>query len=169
MDYSLSTSYYQNVLWDDITVDDKVTILPNDFTDVRATLSVPSDKQTGVYQGFLNFEGKYHKINSPVSYGVLNSVEKDAEQTIISGSAGNTLYGNGYVKGAFDMTSRYMAGDWRQYYFDIQDNTINSATIDFEWENERTNFTAFMIDPDGKIIQTNFPSCLLYTSDAADE
>ena len=158
MDYSLSTSYYQNVLWDDITVDDKVTILPNDFTDVRATLSVPSDKQTGVYQGFLNFEGKYHKINSPVSYGVLNSVEKDAEQTIISGSAGNTLYGNGYVKGAFDMTGRYMAGDWRQYYFDIQDNTINSATIDFEWENERTNFTAFMIDPDGKIIQTNFPS-----------
>ena len=71
MDYSLSTSYYQNVLWDDITVDDKVTILPNDFTDVRATLSVPSDKQTGVYQGFLNFEGKYHKINSPVSYGCL--------------------------------------------------------------------------------------------------
>ena len=56
------------------------------------------------------------------------------------------------------MTSRYMAGDWRQYYFDIQDNTINSATIDFEWENDYTNFTAFMIDPQGKIIQTNFPS-----------
>jgi hypothetical protein len=51
-----------------------------------------------------------------------------------------------------------MAGDWRQYYFDIQDNTINSATIDFEWENDNTNFTAFMIDPQGKIIQTNFPS-----------
>jgi len=162
MDYTLSTSYYQNVLWDDITVsgalvDDELTIFANDFTDVRATLSVPSDKQTGVYQGFLSFEGKYHKINAPVSYGVLETVKKDAKQTVISGSAGDALYGNGYVKGAFDMTSRYTAGDWRQYYFDIQDNTINSATIDFEWENDSTNFTVFMIDPQGKIIQTNFP------------
>mgnify|MGYP002525109837 FL=1 len=163
MDYTLSTSYYQNVLWDDITVsgalvDDELTIFANDFTDVRATLSVPSDRQTGVYQGFLSFEGKYHKINAPVSYGVLETVEKDVKQTVISGSAGDALYGNGFVKGAFDMTSRYMAGDWRQYYFDIQDHTINSATIDFEWENDNTNFTVFMIDPQGKIIQTNFPS-----------
>ena len=159
MGYSLSTSYYEDVLWDDITVNNpEVTILANDFTDVVTTLSVPINKQTGVYQGFLNFEGKYHEINSPVSYAVLKPVEKDAKQTIISGSAGHALYGNGYVKGAFDMTSRYMAGDWRQYYFDIQDHTINSATIDFEWENDYTNFTVFMIDPEGKIIQTNFPS-----------
>ena len=162
MNYTLSTSYYQNVLWDDVTVsgalvDDELTIFANDFTDVRATLSVPPDKQTGVYQGFLSFEGKYHKINSPVSYGVLESVEKDVKQTVISGSEGDILYGNGYVKGAFDMTSRYMAGDWRQYYFDIQDRTINSATIDLEWENDHTNFTVFMIDPQGKIVQTNFP------------
>jgi hypothetical protein len=51
-----------------------------------------------------------------------------------------------------------MAGDWRHYYFDIQDHTINAATINFEWENDNTNFTVFMIDPQGKIIQTNFPS-----------
>ena len=158
MDYTLSTSYYQNILWDDVIVDEETTIPPNNSTKVSATLSVPADKQTGVYQGFLSFEGKYHKINSPVSYGVLETVKKDAKQTVISGSVGGALYGNGFVKGAFDMTSRYMAGDWRQYYFDIQDNTINSATIDFEWENDDTNFTAFMIDPQGKIIQTNFPS-----------
>ena len=124
---------------------------------MSATLSVSSDKQTGVHQGFLKFEGKYHKINSPVSYGVVETVEKDAEQTVISGHEGGVLYGNGYVKGAFDMASRYMAGDWRQYYFDIKDHTINSATIDLEWENDHTNFTVFMIDPQGKIVQTNFP------------
>jgi len=158
MDYALSLSYYQNVLWDEITVDKEITIPPNSSSNVHVTLSVPPDSHTGVYQGFLNFEGKYHEINSPVSYGVLETVEKDVMQTIIIGSPGDILYGNGYVKGAFDMTSRYMAGDWRQYYFDIQDNTINSATIDFEWENDYTNFTVFMIDPQGKIIQTNFPS-----------
>jgi hypothetical protein len=56
------------------------------------------------------------------------------------------------------MTSRYMAGDWRQYYFDIQDRTINAATINLEWENDDTNFSVFMVDPQGKIVQTNFPS-----------
>ena len=106
----------------------------------------------------MSFEGKFHKINSPVSYGVLETVEKDVKQTVISGSKGDVLYGNGYVSGAFDMSGRYMDGDWRQYYFDIKDNTINSATINFEWENDHTNFTVFMIDPQGRIIQTNFPS-----------
>ena len=158
MDYSLSISYYQNVLWDDVTVDKEITIPPNSSSMIDVTLTVPPDSHTGVYQGFLNFEGKHHKINSPVSYAVLETVEKDVMQTIIPGSSGDILYGNGYVKGAFDMTSRYMAGDWRQYYFDIQDKTINSATIDFEWENDYTNFTVFMLDPQGKIIQTNFPS-----------
>ena len=158
MDYAISVSYYQNILWDNVTADEEITIPANSSSDVNVTLSVPSDSDTGVYQGFLNFEGKYHEINSPVSYGVLETVEKDVMQTIIPGSPGHILYGNGYVKGAFDMSNRYMAGDWRQYYFDIQDKTINSATIDFEWENDYTNFTAFMIDPQGKIIQTNFPS-----------
>ena len=158
MDYSLSISYYDKVLWDDITVDKEITIPSNSSSDVRVTLSVPPDSHTGVYQGFLNFEGKYHKINSPISYGVVETVEKDVTQTIIPGLPGDILYGNGYVKGAFDMSGRYMAGDWRQYYFDIQDNTINSAAIDFEWESDYTNFTVFMIDPQGKIIQTNFPS-----------
>ncbi len=85
-------------------------------------------------------------------------VDKQTKQFVISGLPRDNLYGNGYVKGAFDMTGRYMSGDWRQYYFDIQDHTVNAATINFEWENDNTNFTAFMIDPQGKIIQTNFPS-----------
>ncbi|SVC19140.1 uncharacterized protein METZ01_LOCUS271994, partial [marine metagenome] len=97
MDYALSISYYQNVLWDEITVDKEITIPPNSSSSVRVTLSVPPDSHTGVYQGFLNFEGKYHEINSPVSYGVLETVEKDVMQTIIPGSSGDILYGNGYV------------------------------------------------------------------------
>jgi len=88
---------------------------------------------------------------------VVEEVSKDTKPIVIMGSQNDILYGNGYVKGAFDMTSRYMAGDWRQYYFDIQDPTINTAAIDFSWENENTNFSVFMIDPKGKIIQTNHP------------
>ena len=166
MEYTLSTNYYESAAWDNVNLEYQginakeltLSVPPNDSIDVTATLSVPLDEQTGVYQGFLNFVGEYQKVSSPVSYGVLKAVDKETKQFVITGSSRDNLYGNGYVKGAFDMTSRYMAGDWRQYFFDIQDHTINAATIDFEWENDNTNFTAFMIDPQGKIIQTNFPS-----------
>jgi hypothetical protein len=166
MEYTLSTNYYESAAWDNVNLEYQginakeltLSVPPNDSIDVTATLSVPLDEQTGVYQGFLNFVGEYQKVSSPVSYGVLKAVDKETKQFVITGSSRDNLYGNGYVKGAFDMTSRYMAGDWRHYYFDIQDHTINAATINFEWENDNTNFTVFMIDPQGKIIQTNFPS-----------
>ncbi|MFB5617577.1 MAG: peptidase S8, partial [Nitrosopumilus sp.] len=68
------------------------------------------------------------------------------------------LYGNGYTKGAFDMANRYMAGDWRQYYFDIQNESINSAAIELSWISNDTNLSVFVMDPSGEIIQTNVPS-----------
>ena len=125
MDYTLSASYFGNKLWDDVSVNtQKISIPPKNSSKVSAVLSVPPDMQTGVYQGFMNFEGEHHEINVPVSVGVLESVDEKNKLNVIIGSSGESLYGSGYVKGAFDMTSRYMAGDWRQYYFDIQDRTI---------------------------------------------
>ena len=159
MDYTLSASYFGNKLWDDVSVNSqKILIPPKNSSKVTAVLSVPADMQTGVYQGFMNFEGEHQEVNVPISVGVLETVDDKNKLNVIMGSSRDILYGSGYVKGAFDMTSRYMAGDWRQYYFDIQDNTINAATIDLEWQNGDTNFTVFMVDPQGKIVQTNFPS-----------
>ena len=51
-----------------------------------------------------------------------------------------------------------MAGDWRQYYFDIQNEFVNTAVIELSWELDDTNFAVFVMDPSGKIIQTNVPS-----------
>ena len=51
-----------------------------------------------------------------------------------------------------------MAGDWRQYYFDIEDPTINTALIDVSWEDKDSHFSVFVMDPNGKIVQTNVPS-----------
>ena len=159
MDYTLSASYFGNKLWDDVSVNSqKILIPPKNSSKVTAVLSVPADMPTGVYQGFMNFEGEHQEVNVPISVGVLETVDEKDKLNVIIGSSGDILYGSGYVKGAFDMTNRYMAGDWRQYYFDIQDSTINAATIDLEWENDDTNFSVFMVDPQGKIVQTNFPS-----------
>jgi len=158
MNYTLTASYYKNDLWEDVIVDNqKITIPPNNSTKISATISPSAEKHPGIYQGFLNFEGEHHNVRSPVSYNILKVVDQKEKQIVIDGLEGNTLYGNGYVKGAFDMSGKYFAGDWRQHSFDIQDRTINSASISLEWENDDTNFSVFMIDPQGKIIQTNFP------------
>ena len=56
------------------------------------------------------------------------------------------------------MSNRYMAGDWRQYYFDIQNEFVDTAMIELSWELDETNIAVFVMDPSGKIIQTNVPS-----------
>ena len=56
------------------------------------------------------------------------------------------------------MSNRYMAGDWRQYYFDIQNDIVDTAIIELSWNSDDTNFGVFVMDPSGKIIQTNVPS-----------
>ena len=157
-DYTLSASYFKKDIWNDINLEQQsVTVPPNQTVEVKTKLSTQNDQKTGIYDGFLKFESDQHEINIPVSYVVVEKVEKDIPFTFV-GKNNDVNFGNEYVKGAFDMTNRYMAGDWRQYYLDVQDSTINSASMELSWENENTNFSAFVLDPQGKIIGTNMPT-----------
>jgi len=160
MEYTLSASYYKNDKWPVLWPDSKIIdVPPKNSTTVDVTLIVPDDFQTGVYQGFLNFKSNDHSVNAPVSFVVKESIiEKDSTVFVEGKSTNDILYGNGFTKGAFDMSNRYMAGDWRQYYFDIQNESINTAVIELSWESDDTNFGVFVMDPSGKIIQTNVPS-----------
>ena len=160
MDYTLSASYYKkqdwSLMWPETS---SLTIPPKDSADVKVNLVLPNEIQTGVYQGFLTFESDKHTINSPVSFVVKQPINKKDTPILIPGKQSeDVIYGNGYVKGAFDMANRYMAGDWRQYYFDIQDESINSAAIEFSWLTDDTNLSVFVMNPKGEIIQTNMPS-----------
>ena len=157
-DYTLSASYFKKNKWNDITLDKQLITIPAKETiEVNAKISTHKEQKTGIYDGFLKFEGEHHTVNVPVSYVIVEKVQKDIPFTFI-GKNNDVNFGNEYVKGAFDMTNRYMAGDWRQYYLDVQDTTINSAAIELSWENENTNFSAFVLDPQGKIISTNMPT-----------
>ena len=159
MDYLLSASYYKKDTWDDIWLDTGLVVIPPfSSAKILATITIPDDAKPGLYQGFITFTGQNHTVNAPVSYAVTTPVKQKDKLLIISGTPdSDILYGNGYVKGAFDMVNRYNAGDWRQYYFDIQDSTINAASIDISWKNPDTNFSIFMVDPQGRIVQTNMP------------
>ena len=160
MDYILSASFYEKEKWDAIwTESQTVTVPPNDKRTVNVTLIAPEDLQTGSYQGFLNFDNGLHSVNAPVSFVIKQPVDKNNSMIVLEGNdSGNVLYGNGYLKGAFDMTNRYMAGDWRQFYFDVQEPSLNSAAIELSWIDKDTNLAVFVMDPDGKIVQTNVPS-----------
>ncbi|MGI0064011.1 MAG: S8 family serine peptidase, partial [Nitrosopumilaceae archaeon] len=160
MDFTLTSNYYKKDKWDVIWLDNEnIQIPPKNSTDVTATIVVPLDFQSGVYQGFLTFEGDKHTANVPISFGVKKLVDtKDKSVLITTSEDEDILYRNGFVKGAFDMVNRYMSGDWRQYYFEIADESINAGAIDISWENDDTSISAFVFDPQGRIIQTNVPS-----------
>ena len=160
MDYTLSASYYQKNTWPLLLPESEmISVLPNDSASVNVILETPDDLQTGVYQGFLSFESDHHSVNAPVSFVIKEPITHDDSTILIKGmNSTDVLYGSGYTKGAFDMVNRYMAGDWRQYYFDIQNESINSAAIELSWFSDDTNLAVFVMNPTGEIIQTNVPS-----------
>ena len=160
MDYTISASHYEKEKWSLLwSESDTISVPPQDSSTVDVTLVTPNDFQTGVYQGFLTFEGEKHIANAPISFVIKQPVTENDSTILIKGTqSDDVLYGNGYTKGAFDMVNRYMAGDWRQYYFDIQNESINTAAIELSWISNDTNLSVFVMDPSGEIIQTNVPS-----------
>ncbi|MCV0401911.1 MAG: S8 family serine peptidase [Nitrosopumilus sp.] len=160
MDYTISASHYEKEKWPLIWSEyNKISVPPRNSSTVDITLVTPNDFQTGVYQGFLTFESDKHTVNAPISFVIKEPVTENDSTILIKGIQSNdVLYGNGYTKGAFDMVNRYMAGDWRQYYFDIQNESINTAAIELSWISNDTNLSVFVMNPSGEIIQTNVPS-----------
>ena len=160
MDYTISASYYEKVKWPLLWLESEtISVPPKKSSTVDVTLVTLNDYQTGVYQGFLNFKSDMHTVNAPISFVIKQQIVEDDSTILIKGiQSDDILYGNGYTKGAFDMVNRYMAGDWRQYYFDIQNEFINSAAIELSWNSDNTNLAVFVMDPFGKIVQTNVPS-----------
>lgn len=163
MDYTLTASIYKKKNWPDVWVNsNNIQVPPHSSSDVIATLVVLTDSKPGVYQGFISFKSDRHEVNAPASFAVKKKIQGKDMPTVIEGSKDvDVLYGNGYIGGAFDMLNRYNAGDWRQYYFDIQDSTINAAALNISWQNKDTNLGVFVIDPLGKIVQTNVPPGIL--------
>ena len=160
IEYTISARYYERGEWSEVWAgQESVTVRPGGTAEMDVTMVVPDDMETGVYQGFVRFEGNTHTVNVPVSFAVKRPVTAGDSSVLIKGvEGGDVMFGNGYMKGAFDMTSRYMAGDWRQYYFDVQDKAINSAAIKMSWISDDTSIAVFVADPVGNIVYTNVPS-----------
>ena len=84
MNYTLSASYFQKNNWNDITVEKQtVTIPPMQIVEINAEILTQNNQKTGIYDGFLTFKGEHHTTNIPVSYVIVEKVQKDIPFTFV--------------------------------------------------------------------------------------
>ncbi len=166
MNYTLTIEFYKRMPNPDITLDsDRLTILPGGNGTVRATVSVSEDAVSGVHYGEIIAQTPDHTALMPVSYAVTTRpVPKDVPVVVSPGKQGPGiekdlgLKPNGYVGGLSDMTSRYAAGDWRSYYFNVTDPTITSMSLKISWPHNSTSVNAMAFAPDGTLAVSSVPA-----------
>lgn len=155
MDYTLTATYYDSVRWPQVWLEaNTVTVPPMSEYEVRAALAVPADAQSGVYQGFVEFDSGGHAVNVPVSYAVVQPAATEAVRVVAGTGDTDVLYSPGATRGSFDMSGRYVAGEWRHQYISVPPDAA-SAIIEVSWLSNNTSMSVFVVDPAGEIVQTN--------------
>lgn len=175
MNYTLTIEFYERQPNPAITLDGaeggKVSMAldPNGREEITATIDVAKQALPGIYYGLILVERAGHSaMVMPVSYVVTSRpVPKDVPVVAVpdaqAGEQDLGLRPNGYVGGLFDMTSRYSAGDWRSYYFAVEDDTITSMTLRVSWPHNSTSISAMAFGPDGRLVASSVPSGVFQT------
>ncbi|MFY3740177.1 MAG: hypothetical protein HMLIMOIP_000606 [Candidatus Nitrosomirales archaeon] len=160
MNYTLTASFYKKNTWNMVSVDAKeLEVGPGGQLVFNARATVPEDALPGIYQGFITVKSKSQTSNIPVSFAVPVTVSSKDVPLVVSGKPDeNMLYDNAAVSGSFDMLSRYNAGDWKFYHFNVTDPTINAMSLKISWKNNWTSINAMVTDPSGKIIASSVPA-----------
>ena len=178
MNYTLTVEYYSRQANPAIKLDGG--LVPVDFLDlnigpestdsVKATITTSENTLPGVYYGSLIIKAKNssRQMVMPVSYIVTSkAVPKDVPVVFapsdIKDQSGLGLRPNGYVGGLFDMTSRYAAGDWRSYYFNVSDSSITSMSLQISWPHNTTSINAMVYNPEGKVVASSVPAGVFQT------
>lgn len=170
MDYTLTVEFYKrqpnlSIQFDGSGDQTVLTVPARGTAKLGATIFTGDDTMTGNYYGeiLLTNPVSKHRVLMPVSYVVTTKpVPKDVPVVIVPekgrGEQDLGLRPNGYVGGLSDMTSRYSAGDWRSYYFTVQDPTITSINLKVSWPHNSTSVNAMAFAPDGRTVASSVPS-----------
>ena len=179
MNYTLTIEFYKRQPNPDIKLEGSTSgnvihvLAPKSSETVKATIKTTEATLPGVYYGFITVDpvvksSRNHSVLMPVSYVVTTKpVLKDVPVILVPNMKTSEqdlgLRPNGYVGGLFDMTSRYAAGDWRSYYFTVEDTTITTMTLKISWPHNSTSINAMAFDPDGKIVSSSVPAGVFET------
>lgn len=160
MNYTLVANFYKKGTWEMASVNtEALEIGPNGARTFDAKVTVPEDALPGIYQGFITVKSRSQVSNIPVSFAVPVTVSSKDIPLVVSGNPReDLLYDNAVISGSFDMLSRYNAGDWRFYHFNITDPTINAMSLKISWRNNWTSVNAMVTDPNGKIVASSVPA-----------
>ncbi len=168
-DYTLTLAYYKRDKWDMLNINGsdelRLSIEPYGKATFRASIRIPEDAVEGIYQGYITIESSKHVTNIPVSFIVpLDMTSKDVPFTISTSDINsrddplNLLYTNALIQGSFDMFSRYNAGEWKYYYLNVRDASVNTLSIKITWKNEFSSLSVFVLDPKGDIVASSVPA-----------
>jgi hypothetical protein len=178
INYTLTVEFYQRQQNPVISINGSdtegrigLTLPAEGVAKVKARIDVPLGTLPGIYSGSIVISSEArggHAVLMPVSYVVTSMpVPKDVPVVAAPDPAAREsslgLRPNGYVGGMFDMTSRYSAGDWRSYYFTIDDPTITSMSLKIAWPHNSTSINAMVYGPDGRMVATSVPSGVFET------
>ena len=122
-DFKIEIDYYKNVDWSWVT---ETPVSGNSF---KATINVPANTPTGMYEGAITATKGGRAINVPVSVTVAPTIAQNADGSIaqslqfggpsVASAQADSLYNNGSIFGANDWTWREESGDWRFFYFNV--------------------------------------------------
>jgi subtilase family protein/Big-like domain-containing protein len=174
MNYTLTVEFYDRQPNPAITLNGaeygkvRLSLGPESEEKITTTIDVAEETLPGIYYGSLLIEPEDHNATvMPISYVVTSRpVPKDVPVVAVPDMSGKQDLGlrpNGYVGGLFDMTSRYSAGDWRSYYFAVEDGTITAMTLKVSWPHNSTSINAMAFGPDGRMLASSVPSGVFET------
>ncbi len=169
MNYTLTLEFYKrlpdrNIAFDQGIVPQKAFLNIDPHSKQSIGVSILTDDKTipGVhYAEIVAKSSSGQTVLMPVSYVVTSKQVTKQVPTLISPDTDknqSSLMAPGYVGGLADMTSRYTAGDWRSYYFEVNDDSITNMDLEVSWPHNSTSISVMAFGPDGRIIATTVPS-----------
>lgn len=136
IDVTVSLILYKKADWEWLSLSaDSVTVPAGGETDVTATMAVPADAVTGLYEGAIEYDGQVVPV---VAHVAADSATFQFGAASTDEPLGDTPHDNGHVFGSIDWSWRPETGDWRHFFYDLPDGTAGPGTammVETEWVN----------------------------------
>jgi hypothetical protein len=155
----IGVEFYKRADWNWLSLSEANLVVPaEDMATFEAEVSVPADAQPGAHEGVIfmtdNGNNKYdgHESALPVVVNVISGFGNDGSFVLGGEPPGDTLYDNSNTYGYFNWYGGGWtgAGDWRHYFFDVDEADLDNDNllIHTSWDTGYpTDFNTWVLGP----------------------